>query len=342
MIRFRGAKPAFTLTLLSTLFAVIVVVLGAFTRLVDAGLGCPDWPGCYGHLWAPTSSVEIQAANAAYPDMPVDLNKTWPEMVHRYLASSLGVLIIAIVVVSLRNRQDQDQPFKLPIFLLGLVILQGIFGMWTVTLKLWPQVVTAHLLGGFTTFCLLWLLSLRLSGWKRVDRFDLSINRLPTALALITLLAVVAQVLLGGWTTSNYAALACPDLPTCQGQWIPDADYGHGFNFFQQIGPNYLGGQLDAAGRIAIHYSHRIGAIIVSVLCLMLAWRLMKVGFRALGYLLVAVLFTQVALGVSNVAFLLPLPVAVLHNLVGALLLALVVTVNYRIYREVNHGHRTA
>lgn len=327
-------KPGFYLALLSTLFAVSVVVLGAFTRLVDAGLGCPDWPLCYGHIWAPTSGDEIAAANQAYPEIPVDLDKTWPEMVHRYLASTLGLLIIFIVISAIRHRREEGQPLKLPIFLLGFVILQGAFGAWTVTLKLWPQVVTAHLMGGFTTFALLAILTLRLSGIKFPRIAALNLSMKPKKLAAWTLAVVVLQVFLGGWTTSNYAALACPDFPKCQTQWWPTMDFQQGFDFAHPIGPNYLGGQLEVPARTAIHYSHRIGAIVVTVFTLALALALFRLRLVAWSFALVGLLAIQVALGVSNVVFGLPLTVAVLHNLGGALLLIATALINVVLNRR--------
>lgn len=327
-------KPGFYLALLSTLFAVSVVVLGAFTRLVDAGLGCPDWPTCYGHIWAPQSAIEIAVANETYPEIPVDLDKTWPEMVHRYLASTLGLLIIGLVVSAVRHRHLPKQPLKLPLFLLAFVILQGAFGAWTVTLKLWPQVVTAHLLGGFTTFALLALLTFRLSG-VRFPRLDsIGPRGLPKKLAAWTLLAVVVQVFLGGWTTSNYAALACPDFPKCQTQWWPTTDFKQAFDFAHPIGPNYQGGQLEIPARTAIHLSHRIGAIVVTVLTLLLAVALFRQRLIAWATLLCGMLGLQVALGISNVVFGLPLVVAVLHNLGGALLLIMVALLNVVLNRK--------
>ncbi len=324
-------KPSFKLALAGVILAVGVIVLGAFTRLVDAGLGCPDWPGCYGHVLWPTDAEEIAAANAAYPDAPVELDKTWPEMVHRYLATGLGVLSIGIVAMAWRHR-GEGQPFKLPLFLLGFVILQGMFGMWTVTLKLWPQVVTAHLLGGFTTISLLWILTLRLnnSHWELDD----GLRSRFKPLALAALLVVIAQITLGGWTTSNYAAVACPDLPTCQAQWVPPMDFASGFNIFQSVGPNYLGGIMTNEARVAIHMSHRIGAIItllaVGWVCLQL-WRsgseLLRTSARWVG----GVLLLQFCLGLGNILFKFPLYMTVSHNAVGALLLLTLVTLNYRL-----------
>jgi cytochrome c oxidase assembly protein subunit 15 len=325
-------KPTFRLALFGVCFAMSVIILGAFTRLVDAGLGCPDWPGCYGHVLWPNDAEEIADANRAYPDAPVELDKTWPEMVHRYLATTLGAIVLTLAVMAWRKR-GPGQPLKLPLFLLGFVILQGMFGMWTVTLKLWPQVVTAHLLGGFTTIALLWLLTLRLnnSHWEpdaeertRIDRFK--------PLAAAALLVVVAQVALGGWTTSNYAAVACPDLPTCQAQWLPPMDFAAGFNVLQHVGPNYLGGTMTNEARVAIHMSHRIGAVITLLVVGALCFRLARDGaarLRRLGLITGAVLGLQVALGLGNILFHFPVAVATAHNAVGALLLMSLVTVNY-------------
>lgn len=337
MLSLKNAKPGFRLAAFATCFAIAVVVLGAFTRLVDAGLGCPDWPTCYGHLWAPQTDVEIDQANAAYPELPVDLEKTWPEMVHRYLASTLGLLIIALVAVSIRYRRYPGQPLKLPLLLLALVIMQGAFGAWTVTLRLWPQVVTAHLLGGFLTFSLLWLLTLRLGGSQPIKLFSLQQRALPQGLAAFALIVVVLQIFLGGWVTSNYAALACPDFPLCQSQLLPQTNFAAGFDLAHPIGPNYLGGHLDIPSRTAIHLAHRIGALVVTVVVLWLVIRLFKSRFSTMATGLLLMLIIQLSLGVSNVVFGLPLLIAVLHNLFGALLLATLVTVNYELYREANH-----
>ena len=327
-------KPGFYLALIATLLAATVVVLGAFTRLVDAGLGCPDWPTCYGHIWAPQSEIEIAIANHTFPEIPVNLDKTWPEMVHRYLATSLGLFIIGLVAIAVKHRKTVAQPLKLPVFLLLFVILQGAFGAWTVTLKLWPQVVTAHLLGGFTTFTLLAILALRLSG-RRFPRFsNLKPMIKPKKLAGWTLAVVILQVFLGGWTTSNYAALACPDFPKCHAQWWPSADFQTAFDFAHPIGPNYQGGNLDVPARTAIHLSHRIGAIVVSIFVVTLAATLFGIGLRSWGLLLLGLVSAQVALGISNILFGLPLPVAVLHNLGGALLLLTTAILNVLLHKK--------
>ena len=249
----RAARLAYRLTVAGVALAAVVAVLGAYTRLVDAGLGCPDWPGCYGGFGAPASAAEVARAEAAYPDAPVETAKAWTEMVHRYAATALGVLILAILAATLRA----GLPWRLPLALVALVVAQGAFGAWTVTLKLWPQVVTAHLLGGFATLALLWLLasSMRPPSWRPSRRV-----RGPAALALG---AVVAQVALGGWLTANYAGLACPDFPKCHGAWIPEMNIGEGFDIAQTVGPNYLGGLLSGDARVAIHLVHRIGAVVL-------------------------------------------------------------------------------
>ncbi|MAK45381.1 MULTISPECIES: COX15/CtaA family protein [Spongiibacter] len=335
-------KPGFRLAFSACLVAIIVLGMGVFTRLADAGLGCPDWPGCYGHVLWPTEDHEVARANEAYPEMPVEHDKTWPEMVHRYLATSLGLFTIGILVFALRNR-GPEQPLKLPVFLLAFIILQGMFGMWTVTLKLWPQVVTAHLLGGFTTISLLWLLTLRLNNqrWQLPAIVEPKLTALRP-LVVVGLLIVVGQIALGGWTTSNYADIACPDFPRCQGAWLPPMDFANGFNIAQQVGPNYLGGVLDNDARVAIHVSHRIGAIITSLYLLFLFVKLRGLATapaKRLSVVMLAVLVAQVLLGISNIVFNFPIAVAVTHNLVGALLLLVMVTMNYCVFTAtVNRG----
>lgn len=330
-------KAGFRLALLGCALAFVVIGLGAFTRLVDAGLGCPDWPGCYGHLLWPKHEADVARANEAFPDMPVEHDKTWPEMVHRYFASSLGLLAIGLVVIAWRNRTLPKQPFKLPLLLLGLVILQGLFGMWTVTLKLWPKVVTAHLLGGFATLSLLWLLTLRLA-----DRpWQLPATTLGRVYSLrrwtlAGLLVVIIQIALGGWTTANYAAVACPDLPTCQGQWLPPMDFHHAFNVFQEVGPNYLGGQLHNEARMAIHYTHRAGALVtglvVGALCGLLWRRGASPETRRMSVVIGTVLGLQILLGLGNILLHFPIWVAVAHNGVGALLLLTLITLTHRVF----------
>ncbi|KIV65815.1 Heme A synthase, cytochrome oxidase biogenesis protein Cox15-CtaA [Pseudomonas sp. FeS53a] len=323
----RTSRPGFPLAAVATVLALVVVLLGAYTRLTHAGLGCPDWPGCYGFIGVPQTDAQLAHAERHFPEAPVEAQKGWNEMVHRYFAGTLGLAILGLAVHALVRRGRDGQPLRLPLVLLGVVITQAAFGMWTVTLKLWPQVVTAHLLGGFTTLALLFLLSLRLSGALPALGLPAGLRRLAAA----ALALVIGQIALGGWVSSNYAAVACVDLPTCHGQWWPAMDFANGFHLTQHIGPNYLGGQLDSDARTAIHMTHRLGALVVTLTLLVLAWRLRGEGLGRLAGLLLAVLALQVGLGISNVLFHLPLPVAVAHNGGGALLLLTLVLVNYRV-----------
>ncbi len=327
-------KPGYRFALFATVLAAVVVLLGAYTRLTHAGLGCPDWPGCYGFLGVPMSEHKQAIAETRFPEAPVEVAKGWYEMIHRYFAGTLGLVILGLAIHAVRQRREASQPLKLPLAILALVIVQAAFGMWTVTLKLWPQVVTAHLLGGFATLSLL-LLCLRLSGHFA----PLHLPRRLRALAAACLLLVIGQIALGGWVSSNYAAVACVDLPTCHGEWWPAMDFAGGFHLTQHIGPNYLGGQLDSDARTAIHMSHRIGALIVTLALLLLAWRLKAAGLPRLAGLLLLALTLQIGLGISNVIFHLPLLVAVAHNAGGAALLLTLVLVNYRLRASAREGH---
>lgn len=316
--------------------AVVVIMLGAWTRLVHAGLGCPDWPGCYGFLTVPQSESSIAIANARFPETPVDVEKGWPEMIHRYAAGTLGLVVFGLAALAVRHRKT-GVPVRLPLFIAGFIVLQGAFGMWTVTLKLWPQVVALHLLGGFTTLSLLTLLSLRL--WRKAR----ALPRPVTAPGLARfrpwlyggLLLVVLQIALGAWTAANYAAVACTDLPTCQGQWWPEGmDFRHGFDVAQHVGPNYLGGQLTADGRVAIHVTHRLGAMVVlawfTVLLALMWQRRGASGLDRSIILVAAVLAAQIALGLANVLLHIPLSIAVAHNAMGAGLLLAVIHLVWR------------
>ncbi|WP_111498451.1 MULTISPECIES: COX15/CtaA family protein [Marinobacter] len=323
------------LALVATVMTLVVVVLGAWTRLTHSGLGCPDWPGCYGFLSVPQSEAHIAIAQLRFPEAPVDVSKGWPEMIHRYAAGVLSVLVFAIAALAVRWRRE-GHPLRLPLLIAGFIVLQAAFGMWTVTLKLWPQVVALHLLGGFTLLSLLTLLTLRLRG---------TITRAGAALAerlghfrpwlRAALVLVVLQIALGAWTASNYAAVACTDLPTCQGEWWPTMDFRHGFDVTQAVGPNYLGGQLTAEGRVAIHVTHRIGALLVMVvlgalLCRM--WRPARdAGIGRWVLLCGGVLMAQIALGLANVWLHIPVSLAMAHNAMGAGLLLSVINLLWRL-----------
>ncbi len=328
-------RPGFRLALFATLLALAVVLLGAYTRLTHAGLGCPDWPGCYGFISVPKTEAQLAHAESRFPDSPVEEHKGRNEMMHRYFAGGLALMIMMLGVQAWHRRHIVDQPVGLPLLLLGVVFAQAAFGMWTVTLKLWPQVVTAHLLGGITTLSLLCLLTARLSGkFAPIPQVASSQGQRLRRLAAVGLGLVLVQIALGGWVSSNYAAMACIDLPTCHGQWWPDTDFANGFHLTQHIGPNYLGGQLDSEARTAIHLTHRVGALLVTFSLLALAWHLHRSGLRGLAALLALALGAQVALGISNVIFHLPLTVAIAHNAGGAALMLTMTLINYRLRPE--------
>ena len=306
------------------IFALLVVSVGAYTRLADAGLGCPDWPGCYGFLTVPDEATEISTAEARYPEAPVEFAKAWWEMGHRYIAGALLLLVASILFMAYRVREEEDTPLKLAAVLMFVILWQAAFGAWTVTLKLWPQVVTGHLIGGFTTLSLMWLLFLRQGGLSDM----VSALPRPNWLAKIAFVAVVVQIILGGWVSSNYAALACYDFPSCDGTYTPNIDLQQGFNIFQSVGPNYLGGLMTNEARMAIHWVHRIGAIVVLLVVGGLVIQTVKQA-AVIGYVLLAVLVTQITLGILNVVWVLPLLNATAHNTVGALLLLVLVTINF-------------
>ena len=313
-----------TIHRLATIAAIVafcVIVLGAWVRLSHAGLGCPDWPGCYGQLTWPDATQEIASANQAFPDRPFEASKAWREMVHRYLAGILMLLVFAIAWKSWRD-PNTTRRFKLiATALVILIIFQALLGMWTVTLKLKPIIVMAHLLGGLTSFSLiLWLMFS--SRWRKTDNPSIKLRRMkgPIITAIIIL---SVQIALGGWTSANYAALACPDVPMCGGQWLPETNFPEAFVLWREIGVNYEGGILDHPSRVAIHLTHRIGAIVTLLVMLTLAFRLIKIPkLRAGGQLLMFLILTQFTLGVLNVALYLPLVNAVAHNAGAALLLA--------------------
>ena len=301
----------------------IVVAAGAYTRLADAGLGCPDWPGCYGYLTVPQTENEIALAEALHPSTPVESYKAWWEMGHRYVAGSLLLLVFAMFFIAFKGRKEQT-PIRLLSALLLVICCQAAFGAWTVTLKLWPQVVTAHLLGGFTTLSLMWLIFVRQGGAKQF----ITGLQVPTMLGRLALIAVILQIALGGWVSSNYAALACWNFPACDASYVPNLQFSEGFNLLQDVGPNYLGGLMESDARKTIHWVHRLGAAIVLSLLIPLIVQVYREN-KALALTMGVVLITQIGLGVLNVIWALPLINATLHNVVGALLLLTVVTVNF-------------
>jgi cytochrome c oxidase assembly protein subunit 15 len=322
------------IALIAACLALVVVVLGAFVRLSDAGLGCPDWPGCYGHVVVPESAGHVKQANEAYPGRPVQAAKAWKEMVHRYFAGTLGLLILAMAILALRHRRDPGQQVALPVFLVALVAFQAALGMWTVTLLLKPLVVTGHLFMGMSTLALLWWVFLRHRGNTGLNLSAAAGRLRPWAVLGVVVLAM--QIALGGWTSSNYAALACTQFPAClNGQWWPHMDFSQAFVLWRGLGINYEYGVLDSPARVAIHMVHRIGALVTFVYLTFLGLRAVIAGagsvVRSTGILLLLLLLTQVTLGISNVVFSLPLPVAVAHNGVAALLLISLVLLNHQL-----------
>ncbi len=314
----------------AVLFAFIVVVLGAYTRLRDAGLGCPDWPGCYGHWVVQSDAAAVQAAEQHYQGSEFQGVKAWTEMIHRYAAGSLGLCILLMALAAIRSRwQRQALPFVVPLLLVAVVIMQATLGMWTVTLKLLPTIVTLHLLGGFAIITLLWLyyLQIRSVGSSTVQQASHLMRW-----ARFGLVVLVLQIMLGGWTSTNYAAMSCPDFPYCQGRLLPTLSLTEAFNVLSPIGINYEGGVLGNQARLTIHMVHRLGAVITAlyltalpIAALCSRHRLL----RRIAAVMLVLLLAQLSLGIANVVFALPLPVAVSHNAVAALLLLSLVTLNF-------------
>jgi cytochrome c oxidase assembly protein subunit 15 len=321
------------LILVALILTFGVVSLGAYVRLSDAGLGCPDWPGCYGAITPHHAADAINAELAARPDGPVSHAKAWKEMVHRYFAGSLGVLVLAIAVLAWRLRREANGGVGLPLVLLVLIVFQALLGMWTVTKLLKPLVVSAHLLGGMATLSLLLWLWLREHGQPGHAYFA-RVDHLRGA-ALLGLALVIAQIALGGWVSTNYAALACTDFPLCQGVWAPPMDFAHGFTLHRELGETASGALLPLTALTAIHWTHRLMALAVTLVLAWLVVRLLRTsGYAGMGVVIGVLLLSQVTLGISNIAFSLPLGVAVAHNAGAALLLASLVMLNYRVRRS--------
>ncbi len=311
------------IALLALYVALIVVPLGAYVRLSDAGLGCPDWPGCYGKLvGVPEHPDEHAQAQQAFPGKPVESGKAWKEMVHRYVAGTLGLLVFAACVLAWRRRAAVST------VLAAMIVFQILLGMWTVTLLLKPVIVTAHLLGGMAIVALLTLLAMpEHDAWSRR-----SAPRGAARLAKLALLLLVIQIGLGGWVSSNYAALACQDFPTCQGSWLPEMDLWHGYTVLRELGYTGDGGLLPMAALTAIHWTHRLGALLVFLAVGALILRLRSAReWQPWAFVLTVMLVLQVGLGIANVLLSLPLPLAVAHNFGAALLLLHVGAVNMRL-----------
>ncbi|MGR6034605.1 MAG: COX15/CtaA family protein [Candidatus Nitrosoglobus sp.] len=326
-----------TLASIVSLLALVIVILGAYVRLSDAGLSCPDWPGCYQQLLAPTTEQQIGHANYLYPERPVDTGKAWKEMIHRYLAGVLGLLILGFAMVAWRNRADPKQMIALPLFLVGLVGFQAALGMWTVTLLVQPAIVTLHLLGGMALLSLAWWLTLRQrQAQQPVQQRIVWYSSTFKTWSLIGLILLGLQLTLGGWTSTNYAGFYCPDFPTCQGQWWPTMNFRDAFTFWRPLGENYEGGRLTPEAATAIHVIHRIVAMIVLVVLSAVGLRAAlgrgTLALRRIGWIVITLVFTQVALGIATAMAGIPLALAVGHNAVAALLLLAVITLNHLLH----------
>ena len=348
------------LTLLTLVLCYALVVLGAFVRLSNAGLGCPDWPGCYGQVGVPDAAHEIAKAEQAFPDRPVEAPKAWKEMVHRYLAGFVGMLIVTLAVVAWRDRSGR-LPRRLALATIAVVLMQIVFGALTVTLKVNPLIVTTHLMLGLSTLSLLWWMWLE-SGrvaalpepatrfrearnereaWQQMDRGDAaavggSSRALPALLrplALLALALLIAQIFLGGWTSTNYAALACPDFPACHGSFLPKTELSDAFKLWHGHDIDYEYGILDVAARATVHLVHRYGALVLSLVLGSVALYLLSTGLaalRRLGLALIGALLLQVAIGIGLIHLQLPLWLADAHNAGAALLLLTVLALNHR------------
>lgn len=313
------------LALLCTALTFGVVALGAYVRLSDAGLGCPDWPGCYGQATPAHATEAIAAAEQANPAGPVTLGKAWREMAHRYVAGGLGLLMLGLCALAWVLRQRIGYSPLLATVAVLVVGFQAMLGKWTVTLLLKPAIVTGHLVGGMTTLGLLsWLAARQWHGAARGAGAGLRF------MAGVGLLLLGAQIALGGWVSTNYAALACPDLPMCQGAWLPPMDFANAFHLTRELGMTGDGALLPAAALTAIHLTHRVGAVVVSSWLVLLAMGLVLSRRRpGMGLLLLVLLVMQVGLGLANVWLSLPLPVAVAHNAGAAALVVLLVVLNF-------------
>lgn len=317
----------------AVIYTFIVVVVGAYVRLADAGLGCPDWPGCYGELTPHHAQDDIARAVAEQGGThgPVSLSKAWKEMFHRYIAGGLGLVILAITVMAWVRRRELQQSPMLATGLLVLLVLQAALGMWTVTLLLKPVIVTLHLLGGLALLALLTLLALRQQ--TAPDIAPAIASRLQPW-ALLAMLVVIVQIALGGWVSTNYAALACVDFPTCHSEWLPQMDFRHGFQLVRELGMTAAGTHLSYDAITAIHWTHRVGALVTLLYVGGFAlWLVRSPGLARYGVVLLCVLLAQVSLGIANVLGGLPLLVAAGHNAGAAVLLLTMVVINFALRR---------
>ena len=316
------------LSFVGALFTLIVISLGAWVRLTDAGLGCPDWPGCYGLLTTPDTADELAKAREYYPNADIDVGKAWREMLHRYMAGLLGLYVFFITYISIKYSK---RSYTLPVLISILIIIQAIMGMLTVTMLVKPTIVTTHLFFGMLTATLLFINSLKYSN------ISMSSEKIPAiALIIITITWVflIIQILLGGWTSTNYASLACTDFPKCLDQWYPkEMIFNEAFNVINLPDVNYEGGILAYGAKVAIHYSHRITALILTFVFISALYVVFKLNKHSLlkKLMSISIIFfiLQVILGISNVVYSLPLNIAVWHTMNAAILMALISSALY-------------
>jgi cytochrome c oxidase assembly protein subunit 15 len=320
------------LVLSGVVLTFLVIVAGAYVRLEDAGLGCPDWPGCYGRLLGVPDEVhEVARAQQAYPGSPVDSARAWKEMFHRYLAGTLGLLIFAVALIAWRARRETGRSPGLATVLVAVVAFQATLGMWTVTLLLKPAIVALHLLGGMTTLALMTWLALR-----EIDppAAPAAAARALRPWAALGVAVLAAQIALGGWVSANYAALACPDFPACHGRWLPAMNFADAFHVLRELGVTAAGAPLSQDALIAIHWTHRLGALVTVLYLGILAAALVRVpALSRHGAALLVLLAAQAGLGIANVLAGLPLAVAVAHNGGAALLLVVLVVLNFAVFK---------
>ena len=327
----RVARSIRRLCVLGVLLCFAVVVLGAYVRLTAAGLGCPDWPGCYGHLTP--AGAQAAGSTAAFPGQPFEPGKAWREMIHRYAVGTLSVIIVLLTALAIGTRRQRVLSVPLALALFATLIMQAALGMLTVTWRLNPLIVTLHLLFGMTTLALLWWLLLSLPrgavalqvGAHTVGAGSARSLALARRLALLGLIVLALQIALGGWTSSNYAAVACPDFPTCQNAWWPRSDYRHAFVLWHGLNIDYEGSVLDNAARVAIHFTHRLGALITTLVLTLAAALVLRLrglsGARLPAAAVLAALLLQLSLGISMVMRGFPLALATAHTAGAALLL---------------------
>ena len=332
--RSRDAQKFRKLAWVTAFLTLDLIMVGSFTRLTDSGLGCPDWPGCYGKSNPWSASDQIFEAQAALPTGPVTASKAWIEMTHRYFALAVGVLIIVLTVQAWR-RAGRTAPATSPWWAstaLVWVCVQGLFGALTVTMKLQPAIVTLHLLGGIGLFAILTWIALREGPAVQ----PITAPRVRSA-AIAALGVVILQIGLGGWVSSNYAVMACPDFPLCQGQWLPPMDFSSGFTWWRALGQTDDGNVIAVQALVSIHWVHRAFAMVVVAAVAVLIWQLRRSGFSHLPQALASLLLLQVLTGLSNVVLQWPLLLAVMHSGGAALLVAVIIVALHRTsHRQLN------